>query len=135
MKTVSIREFQQKANDYLLTLPITLTRYGEPVAQITAIEKGKSNVLTHNENVLTHVSTDKAEIPECVNTPFTNLPKWAEKIIEDIPEPRRIEKCSFPTCGEEATEMGVVYSPDEMEWVESPMCKKHADKSRKESNA
>lgn len=32
MREISLREFQLKANNYLNNLPITLTRYGKPVA-------------------------------------------------------------------------------------------------------
>jgi len=34
MKTISMREFQLNAPSYLKDLPLTLTRYGEPVASV-----------------------------------------------------------------------------------------------------
>jgi hypothetical protein len=50
MKSVSIREFQMKANEYLLTLPILLTRYGVPVAKVTAVEYEIKGVSAEDSN-------------------------------------------------------------------------------------
>lgn len=38
MNSVSIREFQMNAGKYLAELPVLLTRFGTPVAKISAVE-------------------------------------------------------------------------------------------------
>lgn len=43
MKSVSVRDFQLKASRYLKELPIVLTRYNIPVAQIVPIKKRGEN--------------------------------------------------------------------------------------------
>jgi antitoxin (DNA-binding transcriptional repressor) of toxin-antitoxin stability system len=110
MIKVSIREFQQKANEYLSTLPILLTRYGMPVAKIVAVDY------------------EIKDVQQSVNT--SGEKKILENFAKDVSVP--FVKCSFFNCKEEATAVGKVYSESSMDWEDSPMCQIHAAKSLKE---
>ena len=110
MIKVSIREFQQKANEYLSTLPILLTRYGMPVAKIVAVDY------------------EIKDVQQSVNT------SGEKKILENFVEPVQVPfvKCSFFQCHEEAVATGKQYNEGSMDWEDVPMCQPHAVKSLKE---
>lgn len=114
MNKVSIREFQQKANEYLSTLPILLTRYGTPVAKVVAVEWE-----------IKDIGADVGAKKESVVTPSTDS--------QHMEEPEEVRVCQVPRCAETAVGKGKVWDERTGEMVEIDLCKKHLFNSLKET--
>lgn len=104
--TVSLRDFQHNANDYV-GKSIILTRYNIPIARVEPITVGELRGEKNFEK------------------------KISEKIVEDAPPVVQLGRCRAPGCLEDAVGIGKVW--DEGEEREIELCKKHLFKSLKEA--
>jgi hypothetical protein len=122
MKTIAIRDFQLKAHSHIKDLPITLTRYGKPIAVIEAYKPTVNTVKPINEST---VNTNYVALD---NTPFMNIRRG-----DILPAPTvKYVKCIMPNCRENATAIGKIYSEVDGDIVDAQMCPKHALASLKE---
>lgn len=74
MKQISIREFQLHAERYLKDLPITLTRYGTPIASVVPFKSFK-------------VSDELIDEKDLSPKPMTPTPPIKPKVYDVIAEP------------------------------------------------
>ena len=79
MKEITIREFQLKASQYLKDMPLVLTRYGRPVAEVIPYEdqtKSLEHEILKKDTVETLPPIEPKEQPEKEET--------EEEIVEEV---------------------------------------------------
>lgn len=131
---ISIREFQLNASKYLDKLPVTLTRYGEPVAVVNPVGGTQSVPELPEESQ----ESIPAELPQKVESTFINVPSWARAVVNEkieepvIKEPSGIV-CMAPNtfCKNDSTHLITFENPETFRETQLCVCEKHLAEIKK----
>jgi len=116
MEYINVRQLLNKYEGILTLLPVTVTRWGKPIFEIWPIGSvGKK------EGILTR----EAKMPD-------KTVKVVPDTTLDATDLAVVETCTYGNCGELANASGKIWVAGSMEWMDSPMCPKHAMASLKE---